>query len=146
LLIVGDGPNGAELRELAAKNSWMKVVGFKTGRYKAKYFKISSVVLNPGLVGLHVLDAFCAGLPMLTTAQALHSPEIAYLRDRENGLIISGDPRSFAVEAVALLHDGPRLEFLRQAALADAQRFTLDEMVRRFADGIERCCAQHVNV
>ena len=38
----------------------------KKGREKAAWFKLASVVLNPGLVGLHILDSFWAGVPMVT--------------------------------------------------------------------------------
>ncbi len=42
---------------------------------------------EPGAVGLAILDAFAAGLPMVTTHCRGHGPEIAYLRQNENGLM-----------------------------------------------------------
>lgn len=141
LVVIGDGPSFAEVKAAAATRSWLKVVGVQRGRDKAGYFKLADVVLNPGLVGLHVLDAFCAGLPMITTADARHSPEIAYLQDGINGLVCPGDSASYASAVLALLGDVARLDALKLAALSDSRRYTLDNMVSNFVDGIERCLA-----
>jgi hypothetical protein len=53
---------------------------------KALYFRMGDIMLNPGLVGLHIVDAFCSGLVIVTTKTASHSPEVVYLRDGENGI------------------------------------------------------------
>jgi glycosyltransferase involved in cell wall biosynthesis len=102
---------------------------------------VADVVFNPGAVGLHVLDSFCAGVPMVTTGEARHGPEIAYLKHDVNGLIVAGDASRYADAVIGLLQDPAMMARLRSAALADAQRYTLDNMVERFADGIERCLA-----
>lgn len=139
LVVVGDGPAASDLRRAAATRPWLHWVGAKKGRDKAAYFKLASVVLNPGLVGLHVLDSFCAGVPMVTTAEARHSPEIAYLEDGVNGLIVPGSAKAFADASIDLLHDGRRNATLRAGASASAARYTLEGMVSRFAAGLCRC-------
>jgi len=113
-------------------------VGVRKGVEKAGYFRLAQVILNPGLVGLHVLDAFCAGVPMVTTADARHSPEIAYLKDGENGLVVDGDATAYADAIIALLQNPSRYAHLNAGALAGAQHYTLQNMVERFTDGIER--------
>ena len=139
LVVIGDGPSAAELKELIKNKTWAHWVGVRKGVEKAAYFKLADVILNPGLVGLHVLDAFCAGAPMLTTDNARHSPEIAYLEHGINGFILKDDPAVYAEEVVALLKDNSRLEAVRQAANNSAKKYTLDNMVANFVDGIERC-------
>lgn len=141
LVVIGDGPSAKDIQSAAASRPWLKCVGVRKGQEKAVYFKLATVVLNPGAVGLHVLDSFCAGVPMITTADARHGPEIAYLRSGVNGLVVSGGVDAYANAVTALLRDKDGLAALKQAALLDARSFTLDNMVNRFADGIERCLA-----
>lgn len=78
---------------------------------------------------------------MITTAAARHSPEIAYLRNGVNGLVVNGGADAYAKAVIELLREKDRLAALKQAALLDARSFTLNNMVNRFADGIERCLA-----
>jgi len=139
LLVIGDGPSAAEIKEAAASRPWLHWVGVRKGIEKAAYFRLAHVVLNPGLVGLHVLDSFCAGVPMVTTDDARHSPEIAYLKDGENGLVVHGDADAYAEAIITLLQDPARYAQLQAGALAGAQRFTLQNMVENFAKGIEGC-------
>jgi glycosyltransferase involved in cell wall biosynthesis len=76
---------------------------------------------------------------MITTAESQHGPEIAYLEDGVNGLVVRGGAAEYAAAVVAMLSDGDRYAALRQAALQSAGRYTLNNMVARFCDGIERC-------
>jgi glycosyltransferase involved in cell wall biosynthesis len=139
LVVIGDGPSAEEVKLAAASRSWLHWVGVQKGREKAGWFKAADVVFNPGAVGLHVLDSFCSGTPMITTAESQHGPEIAYLEDGVNGLVVRGGAAEYAAAVVAMLSDGDRYAALRQAALQSAGRYTLNNMVARFCDGIERC-------
>lgn len=139
LIIVGDGPCAGEVAAALDNRPWLKWVGMRKGQEKAAFFRLADVVLNPGAVGLHVLDSFCAGVPMITTAEARHGPEIAYLRNNENGLVVSAGAQAYAEKVTAILLDRQRLDALKRGAIEDAAQFTLDSMVRRFADGLEQC-------
>lgn len=139
LVVIGDGPSAGNIREAGAARPWFKWVGVRKGLEKAAWFKLADVVINPGLVGLHILDSFCSGTPMITTVESRHSPEIAYLVDGTNGLIVHGDANQYADAVIALLNNQPKLDLIKEAALRDARRYTLDNMVSRFADGIELC-------
>lgn len=141
LVVIGDGPS-RHLMENPAHKPWLHWVGAKRGVDKAAWFKLAQLYLNPGLVGLHVLDSFVAGTPMVTTVDARHSPEIAYLQHDVNGLITPGDPVAYADEVLGLLANPVRLQRLRQAAMQDVARYTLDEMVNRFTQGILSCVTQ----
>ena len=115
-------------------------MGVRRGREKAVFFRLAHVQLNPGLVGLHVLDAFCAGVPMITTATALHSPEIAYLKSGVNGVICeSDDPEGYSTAVIRLLNDTALRGRMARECSADASRYTLENMVRNFTDGVLRC-------
>jgi glycosyltransferase involved in cell wall biosynthesis len=137
VLIIGDGPSMPQLQEAAATRPWLHLLGVRKGREKALYFRMSDVMLNPGLVGLHIVDAFCSGLVMITTRNARHSPEYAYLRDGVNGLAVDDTPETYSRAVLGLISNPGRLAQMQQAALADSERYTLENMVNRFADGIE---------
>ncbi len=139
LVIIGDGPSRDEIIMAVKTRPWITWLGVKKGIEKAGWFKISDIVLNPGLVGLHVLDSFCAGSPMVTTSDAMHSPEIAYLKHNRNGLIIDGDAEQYAQEIISLLTDEKLLNKLKEGSLSDANVYTLNNMVANFADGIKKC-------
>jgi glycosyltransferase involved in cell wall biosynthesis len=139
LLILGDGPSRPLLECASRTRPWVHWAGVQRGGEKAIFYRLAHVVLNPGAVGLHVLDACAAGLPLLSTASALHGPEVAYLEPGLNGLLEGDTPEGFGAAVVALLQDPRRRETMSSAALAAASRFSLEEMVRRFVAGIQAC-------
>lgn len=136
LLIAGGGPERPWLERAIAGKPWCRYLGPQFGDDKARLFRVSDVVLNPGVVGLVVLDALAAGLPLLTCDVPGHGPEIEYLIPGETGLVTPADDRAFAEAAVALLCDEGRLAAMRRSARATAPRYSIDGMVRRFADGV----------
>ncbi len=138
-IVLGDGPSMPILREAAASRPWLHLLGVTKGAHKALYFRMGAFMLNPGLVGLHIVDAFCAGLVMVTTTGARHSPEVCYLRDGVNGVMTSDSTTEYAQRVLALINDPVGLAQLRAASLADADVYTLEKMVAQFADGIEQC-------
>ncbi len=138
-IVLGDGPSMPILREAAASRPWLHLLGVTKGAQKALYFRMGAFMLNPGLVGLHIVDAFCAGLVMVTTTGARHSPEVCYLRDGINGVMTSDSAAEYAQRVLALINDPVGLAQLRAASLADADVYTLEKMVAQFADGVARC-------
>lgn len=138
LLIVGDGPAREQLAPLIEGHPWIRWVGRKTGREKALSLAAAQLMLNPGLVGLSITDGFVAGLPMLTTNCGLHSPEIEYLEDGVNGLMIADDLQAYVDRTSALLLDPVALQQLRTGALASASVYTLEGMIDNLARGIEQ--------
>jgi len=139
LVVIGDGPSRPELDRLLSGKPWARCIGARKGMEKAEYFRLADVVLSPGAVGLHVLDAFCAGLPMFTTRNARHGPEIEYLEHGRNGFVLEDDPSAFGDAVVALLQDRTRYENTCRAAEEAGRRYTLDNMVANFVDGLEAC-------
>ena len=141
LAVIGDGPSRSLVTDAAVTRPWLRWVGVQRGLAKAAWFRVSNAYLSPGAVGLHVLDAFCAGLPMITTVDARHGPEIAYLQSDRNGFVVNADAQAIADAYLKLLQDSDRMNRIRTAAAQDGQRYTLDNMVNNFVEGIERCLA-----
>jgi L-malate glycosyltransferase len=139
LLILGGGPLADAVGEFAAGREWVRCLGPVFDREKAVLLKMAELWLNPGLVGLGVLDGFCAGLPVLTTHQSFHSPEIEYLEDGVNGLMLTPDATSYATAVLDLLSDDMRLARFRQGAIESAERYNIEAMVNNFANGVRKC-------
>lgn len=137
LLIVGDGPERGKVQAWCAAHPWARWVGARFGRDKISYLSVAQVMVNPGLVGLGILDAFVCGVPMLTTDCGIHSPEIAYLANGANGVITADDLDAYVQACVDLLRNHRVLEVLRISCFASAKEYTMENMAHRFADGIK---------
>src|SRR6185369_11400099 len=105
LVVLGDGPSMPIMQDAEKSRSWLHILGIKKGAEKALYFRMADFLLNPGAVGLHIVDAFCAGLIMLTTENAKHGPEIAYLQNGVNGLATRDSAEEYANAVLGLLRD-----------------------------------------
>ena len=92
----------------------------------------------PGGVGLVILDSFALGVPMITTDTRLHGPEIDYLRNDVNGLLVAcGDDSELYAQAVCkLMLDPQRLDVLREGAVASAGEYSIERMVDHFTNGV----------
>ncbi len=136
LLIIGDGNERDKVQDWCAKRPWAKWVGARVAREKAAYISMAQVMLNPGLVGLGLLDSFVCEVPMLTTACGIHSPEISYLENDVNGIMTADDLNTYVGTCISLLRDYKKLSELRAACNASAKEYTVANMARRFADGV----------
>jgi L-malate glycosyltransferase len=138
IIIIGSGPQEDLVKEAAAKYPWIHYKGSLFDTEKVPYFKLSKLMLLPGLVGLSVVDSFALETPLVTTNIDYHSPEIDYLESGVNGLIVSpaDNPALYARSVVDLLmNESMRLSMV--AACRKAREvYTLDAMSERFADGI----------
>ena len=138
LVVIGGGPGSKWLVTATVTRRWIHYVGPRFGREKAGYFRISDVVLNPGLVGLGILDCFAAGRPIVTCDLSFHSPEIAYLNHEGNGLMCPFDVSTYADIVCDVLTNPDRLRRLQSGAHAAAGQFTLENMIAQMAEGILR--------
>jgi glycosyltransferase involved in cell wall biosynthesis len=138
-IAVGGGPELPYLRSAAATRPWLKVTGPQFGREKVKLMALGHVFLIPGLVGLAILDAGIMGLPLVTTNYPFHSPEIAYLQEGRNGVMVRpwNDTIAYATAVIEQLTAGcdRRLEMRREARRI-ARGYTVDAMAENCASGI----------
>ena len=137
LIVVGAGPAAGLLRELAATRPWLHAVGARLSHDKAVCLRAARLMLNPGLVGLGILDSFAAGLPLVTTDCGLHSPEIAYLDNGVNGVMTRDNLPAYVQACAHLLSDSAAWQEMAGRALASAGEYTLDDMTERFVLGIQ---------
>jgi glycosyltransferase involved in cell wall biosynthesis len=144
LFIIGAGPE-KEKAEFASRSlPWVHFVGPKFGREKVIFFKMAHALLLPGRVGLAILDAFAAGLPLITVNLPYHGPEIEYLENDWNGLIAERDTAAYAARAVSLFSNASLRNKLRIGALESGKIYSIDAMVDNFRAGIRGCLALDV--
>jgi glycosyltransferase involved in cell wall biosynthesis len=141
LIIIGQGPDSKLVEQAAVSRPWLHFVGAKSDKEKVPYWMLSKLLLMPGGVGLVVLDSLALGVPMITTANNLHGPEIDYLRDGENGLVVNcgEDASAYADAVVRLLQDDEELKRMAKNAERDGKRYSFEAMATNFAEGVTRC-------
>src|SRR5712691_1936603 len=140
LVVIGDGPDATVVRDTCASRPWARALGPQFGREKVLALSSARTLLMPGLVGLAVLDSFGLDAPLVTTAVDGHGPEIAYLEDGVNGLIVDSfhDAGAYAHAIVELLTDDRLHARLVAGCREAASRYTIEAMIERFAQGVHR--------
>ena len=147
LVIVGDGPQRDMVKHATEQaGGWIHWLGARMGRDKALLLRMSTIMLNPGMVGLGILDSFLARLPMVTSACGTHSPEIAYLHNGVNGIMTPADVDAYSAAVQTLLADEILLQKLRDGCVAAAENVSLEKMAENFCQGIERCLGRDMTV
>lgn len=136
LILIGSGPNEELVKSAAAKHFWIHYPGAVFGAERAVYFALSDLMMMPGLVGLAIVDCFVAGIPLFTTRIPIHSPEIVYLENGQNGIITPFDVEQYADEVAKYLLDNDRMAALVKGCTKSASRYTLDAMVENFSAGV----------
>lgn len=136
LAICGAGVLAPWLAQRTASLPWIHRPGRVSDQHKARWLAVADVMLNPGVVGLCMLDAFAAALPLITSDCGLHPPEIDYLRVGHNGLMPAANPEAVAAAGVAVLRDAVLANRLRSGAMESARLYTLPAMVEHFTHGL----------
>ncbi|EAW38399.1 glycosyltransferase family 4 protein [Lyngbya sp. PCC 8106] len=136
LLVLGDGPDRQQVIQTVNQHPEVLYLGSKFGYEKALYFRLSDVFLIPGLVGLAILDAFVAGVPVVTTDIPIHSPEIEYLIPEINGFVTEHNQQEYAHKVINLLLDEQGLTQLKSGALDSSKHYNVETMVNNFKEGI----------
>ena len=138
LIVIGDGPQAHLIKDAARDCDWIHVAGAKFGAEKSELASLARIMLMPGLVGLGVLDSFAYETPIITTDIPFHSPEIEYLIDGQNGLILPGasDARAYALTAVNLLTDEVSRQRLVRGGREKLAELTIENMATRFSAGV----------
>lgn len=142
LVIAGAGPE-EHLARLSAKNyPWIHFIGPVKDRQKSTALAAAHVILNPGLVGLGILDSFVSGTPMITTDCGIHSPEIAYLEHGVNGIMTADDMDEFVLAACEVINNERMYESISFNAKNLSSDLTITSMADNFSTALHSCLAQ----
>ena len=136
MIFIGAGEESWKVESEAVMNNWMHFVGPKLGEERVKYFKIADVLLMPGMVGLVILDSFAMKTPLITTNHSYHSPEIEYLDNYWNGLMVPDTLESYSEAVVRVLNSKKMIADLKQHCRESALKYTIEQMVNNFMDGV----------
>ncbi len=143
LAVIGTGEDEPRLRRLEAELGLQGAILWLGPIYDeerlAPWFLSAEFLVYPGAIGLTLLHAFSYGLPVIThSSSRLHNPEIAALRDDQNGLLFErGNVTDLAAQMHAMCVDPARRERMSAEALHTVSTaFSFDGMVNRFASAI----------
>lgn len=138
MVFLGAGSSDGPVKQFCSQNAWVKFPGSAFGRDKVKYSAASRLMLMPGLVGLAIIDSFALQVPIVTTAVPWHSPEIEYLKNDSNGIIVApmDDVELYAATVAELLTDHDRRSRLVDNCRKSASVYTTERMVGCFFEGI----------
>lgn len=138
LVVIGAGAQAQLVKDAAASHDWIHYMGPKFGDEKTELVRLAKAFLMPGLVGLAVLDAFAYGTPMVTTDLPYHSPEIDYLEDGVNGVMVrdNDDPAAYARAVARVLTDDAYRAQMQAGGQAAMATYTIENMAERFASGV----------
>jgi len=137
-IIIGAGALEERIRLISSQHHWLHYEGAVYGSDRAKYFCVSDVFLMPGGVGLAILDAFAAQLPIITTDCGLHGPEIDYLADGVNGFMTSNSINPFVEQISELLGNEWMLTEMKVNAKRSSEEYSIEKMADNFVKGIRQ--------
>lgn len=138
LTLIGDGPERADLEEMAVDlgiDSDVCFTGILRGEELARKLRSMDVFVTLSKtenIPLSVLEAMASGLPVVATAMR-GLPEI--VKDGVNGLLVPPDePEVTARQVIRLLGDHEMLETYSRQACAFAQRFSQDRIMTEWVE------------
>jgi glycosyltransferase involved in cell wall biosynthesis len=138
MIFIGSGVDSHKVADAAKNTDWIHYLGPKLGKDRVKYFKISSIQLMPGLVGLGILDSFALETPIVTTQYPFHSPEIDYLENGINGIITNDNIDDYSQTVIGVLKTEKYLDLI-EGCKASSEKYTIETMVDNFKNGVLSC-------
>lgn len=139
LLVIGSGPDENIVKKASVMNPWIHYIGPKFGKDRVVYFKMASIFLLPGAVGLAILDSFATETPMITTNIKLHGPEIDYLKHNKNGIMTDFNVKSYSSKVIDLLSHKDEITALQKGCASSMDLYTTERMVDNFVEGVLKC-------
>jgi len=134
--IVGEGDENIKLKKLAEKlgiNDKVVFYGEVTDEQQLKsLFQEAYAYVSPGHIGLGVMHSFAYGVPVITSASALHAQEFFNLENKKNSLLFN-DFEDFKKSLMLICSDlNNRLELGREAYMLYSNERKIENMVDGF--------------
>lgn len=143
MIFIGAGVDSFKAKAAAEKNEWIHYVGPKFGEERVIYFKLSSIQIMPGAVGLGILDSFALQTPLITIEDSFHGPEIEYIENGVNAIITKDDLEEFSQKTIEVLKTGKYAELI-EGCKKSTDKYTVENMVENFKNGILDCIEQNI--
>ena len=126
VLVIGGG-DGVEILRVAHR-PWLRLLGPLHGRDKYVALSAGRCLAVTGVAGLNLLDAMAVGVPVVVPLRHDHSPEVSYVQDGANGLIVPDNIENLAEACRLLCEDDALRVRLGANARMMAQRLSIDNM------------------
>jgi len=136
ILWVGSGIDQKLVEEFCRSVTWSFYAGSLHGKEKALALSVTKLILNPGLVGLGVLDSFASKKPLVSSSCGNHSPEVAYLKSGTNGIMTEKSVEKYTESVVELLNNDELYNKLSEGCLESAKLYTVENMSGNFQKGL----------
>lgn len=138
LFVAGTGPDQAMVESFASKHDWCTYLGPVFGEDRDRLLLGASAILVPGAVGLVAIDSFHYAIPIITTRCDNHGPEVAYLENDDNALILDslGDVESYTSLVRQFLESAELSERLREGCRRSANRYTIQDTAAKMVAGV----------
>jgi len=144
LAVIGEGDLGSRYAarsvDLALDDHVIWIGALYDQSKIAPWFLSADCFVYPGSIGLSLLHAFGYGLPVVTHDDlAAQMPEIAALRDGENGMLYQKQRFADLVAKISRLLDDSALRANMSRACLEtvAGEYSINNMVDRFAEAID---------
>jgi glycosyltransferase involved in cell wall biosynthesis len=126
IIVIGDGPERTKMMRAINEDPFIVWKGaIVDERILAKEIKNCHLIFVPGHSGLSVVHSFCYGKPYVTIGGP-HPPEIAYLKDGVNGLILIGKLNEDCKRIINLLKDQDSYARMCKAAYFTAKQLSIE--------------------
>jgi glycosyltransferase involved in cell wall biosynthesis len=132
VLVIGRGQEEAALKARFGNLQGVHWLGAVSDEEAAAALRIAAAVVIPGKVGLAANHAFAYGVPLITRASELHAPEVEYVADGVNGLIVKGNFDRFVDALAEFAASGEMQARLSAGALESREKLTLDHTVKAY--------------
>lgn len=128
VVVIGGGDGLAVLASHARQLPWLTLLGPLRGREKFVALASASCMAVSGVAGLNLLDAMAVGLPVVLPQRADHSPEVFYVLDGINGLVLPDKIDSLAEGCCRLIKDRQLRDQLSAGARKSSAKLSIETM------------------
>jgi glycosyltransferase involved in cell wall biosynthesis len=142
-IIIGSGPLEEELKAQAADVPGIHFLGALPPNEKvARCLKVAAAVAIGGMVGLVANHAVAHGRPVITRESDTHSPELEYIVDDENGLIVPSGVAEFAAVLGRFADSAEWQARLAEGALRSREPLRMEVMAENFDEAVRTTIAR----
>lgn len=135
--IVGDGPEGPALKELAKKfkvSENLEFAGFQEYNALIRKIKASKVLVLPSSregFGMVVIEAFASGVPVVTVTEKYNAAQ-SLVDNGKNGFVVKLEDRELANSLKKLIENESFYKRASKMSLSEAAKYNWDEIVEKY--------------
>ena len=135
--IVGDGPEGPALKELAKKlkvSENLELAGFQEYNALIRKIKASKVLVLPSSregFGMVVIEAFASGVPVVTVTEKYNAAQ-SLVDNGKTGFVVELEDRELADSLKKLIENESFYKKASKMSLSEAAKYNWDEIVEKY--------------